>query len=663
MSGYCSRPVILFARISPEATSHDFPRSDMSDVNPDIERLQRQLRTRISELIAAERHIATLEEKLFALKETKRQLKQLQEEKQALRKSPERKIGQVLLAPYRLPQKFVRHIRNRPSESEPTHHGAPTEYQQWFERHRLNEAQLPALRDEARRFAAQPLISIITPVFNTRAAWLEATIASVQEQAYEKWELILIDDGSTDEATLRVLPAVNTSDSRVRVVRLAKNSGISAASNAGLAAATGDWVALLDHDDLLEPDALFQIAKLLQTTPEADLIYTDEDKLTSEGLASPLFKPDWSPDFFLSYNYIQHFTAIRRALVSELGGFRSEYDFAQDYDLFLRVVSRTDRIYHIPRVLYHWRRAEGSTSINIRAKPATLDAARRALAAHMERVNESGHVAVDWRTHAFQIRRDLTEEKRIAIIITADQGTESCVRAIETKTDYSNYEVVVVENDSSGKEEARRYRRLRSAGFRNRSALRNLAVAATDAPWLLFLDSAIEPIASDWLTIMAEHVQRPEVGAVGARLLRRDGTIEHAGIVLGGSHLAQLAFRGFPAEDPGVSRQLQITRNCSAVSGACLLTRRDVFAQCGGFDEERLPDVWSDIDLCLKMRAAGYLIVFTPFAKLYYDADGALCASDSTTAVLRERWPQCLASDPYYNPNLSRERADFSLGK
>ena len=637
--------------------------------------LQRTLRTRMSELAAADRHIAKLEEKLLKLKKAQRDLKQLKQEKQALRKSPERKIGQVLLAPYRLPQKLIREVRKRwrPRETPYNRSAAAAAYQKWLEHHRTHAAEAAAIRNEARAFVYQPLISIITPVFNTLACWLEETVASVQQQAYENWELMLIDDGSTSEETLRVLANLEGSDPRIRLSRLEKTSGISVASNHGIEAALGDWIGLLDHDDLLEPDALFQTAKLLQQHPDADLIYSDEDKLTDVGFDAPFLKPDWSPDFFLSCNYVSHFTTIRRSLVRELGGFRSEYDFAQDYDLYLRVMSRAGRIHHVPRVLYHWRRAAGSTSANIRYKPQSLDAARWALSDYLARRGEEGHVAVDWRTHGFRIRREIAEEKKIAIIIPTRDRIDllaRCIASVEEKTTYNNYEIVVVDNDSQSKEAREyfnrsRHRVLHFSGPFNFSAINNFAVEQTDAPWLLFLNNDVEVIENEWLTAMAEHVQRPEVGAVGARLLFRDETIQHAGIVLGVHGTAKHAFRGFPAEHPGVCRQLQMTRNYSAVTAACFLTRRDVFEKVGGFDEERLPVIFNDVDLCLKMGQAGYLIVYTPFAKLYHDelASRRRSVEPSETAVLRERWPDLLERDPYYNPSLSRERADFSLGK
>ena len=647
----------------------------MARLNTEMRSLERTLRTRMSELEAADRHIARLEEKLLKLKDYRRSIKQLKEEKQALRKSPERKLGQVLLAPYLLPKKLVRAARKRwpARESKSRRANSPNEYQRWWQGHQATPAELAEMRIRSREFSNAPLFSIITPVYNTPPAWLEEAVESVRAQAYENWELMLIDDGSTEEATRQTLARLAARDSRVRSLRLEERSGISAASNHGIAAAQGEWIGLLDHDDLLEPDALYQNVRLLQDYPEADLIYSDEDKLTEAGLDAPFLKPDWSPDFFLSYNYICHFTTMRRALVQELGGFRSEFDFAQDYDLYLRVTARSPQIFHIPRILYHWRRSAGSTSQNFRAKPEAFEAARGALTAHLRRHGQAGHVSIDWNTHVFHIRREITSEKEIAIIIATRDRVDlldRCITSVEEKTGYERYQIVIVDNDSQT-EEARHYlsqtrhRVLHFPGPFNYSAINNFAVAQTDAPWLLFLNNDVEAIERDWLSAMVEHVQRPEVGAVGARLIFRDETVQHAGIVLGVRGTAKHAFCGFPADAPGVCRQLQVTRNYSAVTAACLLTRREVFESVGGFDEEQLPVIFNDVDLCLKMRAAGYFIVYTPFAKLYHDESASRRQSVEPIelGVLRQRWPAEVERDPYYNPNLSRAQADFSLGE
>jgi len=640
-----------------------------AELHAEVRALQRALKIRGAELEDAHRHIAALEGQLLKLKEYRRELKALKEQKQTLRRSPERRIGQILLAPYRLPEKLVRTIWKRfhRGQQTGTQQRLPTEYQRWFEQNRTNAQDLERMRDKARTFASRPLISIITPVFDTPVPRLEEAVQSVLAQAYENWELLLINDGSTDPDLLRILPHLTGRDRRIVLADLGKHGGISAASNRGLELARGEWITFLDHDDVLEPDALFEIVKALQIHPDVDLIYSDEDKLEENGFEAPLFKPDWSPDLFLSYNYIGHLTAVRRDLVQKTGGFRSQFDSAQDYDLFFRATELTSRIHHIPRVLYHWRRSESSSAISARQKPEQLDASRRAIEDHLKRRGEAAHVAVDWRTHAFRVRRELPEPTKISIIIPNSHGNEAlerCVESLTTKTDYPNYEILIVRGDNSPG--ALTYlsrfphRLLQFSGAPNDSAAKNYGAKESDAPWLLFLDDTVEIVDPEWLTIMAEHVQRQEVGAAGARLLNPSGTVEHAGIVVGVNGTAQPAFRGFPAEHPGTNRQLQVTRNCSAVSSACMLMRREVFEQAGGFDES-LSGAIADVDLCLKMRRADCLVVYIPFAKLYWHATHDQKKDTSSDAILRHRWPNVLERDPYYNPNLSRERADFSL--
>jgi GT2 family glycosyltransferase len=656
---------------SPE---HLVPDIESTSANSDVQsrKYERALQVRISEIQAAERHIARLEERLLKLKQYRNELKLLKEQKRALLKSPERRIGQILLAPYRLPERLIKLIgkklfRRTAREG----NGAPSEYHKWLLRHRANASDLDRMRQEALGFAFQPLITIITPVFNTPPQWLKECVESVLNQTYQKWELILIDDHSSEPETLRTLTELAAVDSRVILAKDEKRRGISAASNRGLALAQGEWVGFLDHDDLLEPDALFQNVKWLQDHRDADLIFSDEDKLTDRGFDSPIFKPDWSPDYFLSCNYVCHFTLLRRELVMQLGGFRSEFDGAQDYDLFLRVTEQTNRIGHIPRVLYHWRRTLTSTADNVQCKPKMLEAGRLAIEAHLKRRQQPGHVVVDWRTYLYWVKREVTESKKISIIIPFRERVDllaRCLDSLTSKTSYTPYEIVVIDNDSQS-EEARAYfshfnhRLLHYGGPFHFSAINNFAVTHTDSPWLLFLDYHTEVFESDWLTPMVEHVQRREVGAVGPRLIYPDHTVRHAGIVLGVGGIAEHAFRGFPEEAPGVCRQLQATRNYSAVTGTCLLTRREVFDEVGGFDES-LPDSLADVDLCLKMRRAGYVIVYTPFAKLLDHEPTVRRQTVEPTEVnlMRERWPDVLERDPYYNPNLSRERADFSLG-
>jgi GT2 family glycosyltransferase len=637
-------------------------------MNKELEALERKLEIRNRELAEAHSHIAVLEEKLLKLKQYRRELKSLKEERRTLRKSPERRIGQILLAPYRLPEKLAKTVWkkfHRPN-SNPQRRTAQSEYQQWFQYHRASTEELASMRHEARSFVSQPLVSILTPVFDTPVSWLGEAVDSALAQVYENWELVLIDDGSTATDLLGALPALAARDRRIRLVRLEGHQGISAALNKGLDLASGEWVTFLDHDDVLEPDALFQNVRLIQENPGLDLIYSDEDKLTEAGFDSPILKPDWSPDFFLSCNYLCHLIFLRRDLVREVGGFQPQFDGSQDYDLLLRVSERTNRIHHIPRVLYHWRRSESSSASDVRQKPGQLEASWRAIEAHLKRCGELAHVTVDWPTHAFCVRRQLLEPRKISVIISSSHGQESLKEFVErliSKTSYPNYEIVIVQMGGRDKvHEARTdFRVLDFPDAANDSAAKNYAVAQTNSPWLLFLDDSVEAIDPDWLTIMGEHVQRPEVGAVGARLINPNGTIEHAGLVLGVNGIAQSAFHGFPAEHPGVNRQLRMTRNYSAVSSGCILIRREVFQKVGGFDKA-LPRRFADVDFCLKVRRAGYLIVYTPLAKLIGAAPASEAHDISGEAIIRQRWSEVLERDPYYNPNLSRERADFSLG-
>jgi glycosyltransferase involved in cell wall biosynthesis len=642
-----------------------------SKMNKELEALQRKLEIRNREVAEAHRHIAALEKKLLQLKQYRRELKSLKEERRTLRKSPERRIGQILLAPYRALEKPAKTVWRKLHQQKPTlgNSAAQSEYQQWFEQHRASAGELASMRGEVRALVSRPLISILTPVFDTPVLWLREAVESVLAQVYENWELLLIDDGSTDVDTLRALRALGARDRRIRLVRLENHQGISAALNKGLDLANGEWVTFLDHDDLLEPDALFQNVKCLQENPGVDLIYSDEDKLTDQGFDSPIMKPDWSPDFFLSCNYLCHMIFLRRDLVREVGGFQPQFDGSQDYDLLLRVIERTNRIHHIPRVLYHWRRSENSSASDVRQKPGQLEASWRAIEAHLKRRGEGAHVAVDWRTHAFYVRRELREAKKISVIIPSFRGPDSlerCVESVLSRTTYPNYEIVVVqmgERDKSAEAATDfSHRVLHFADAVTDSAAKNYAVAHTDSPWLLFLDENVGAISPDWLTIMAEHVQRPETGAVGPRLVNPGGTIEHAGLVLGVNGIAQSAFRGFPAEHPGVNRQLQMTRNYSAISSACLLMRREVFQRIDGFDG-KLSGALADVDLCLKMRRAAYLIVYTPLAKLHWDPSPPERVDPNAEVIMRRRWSDVLERDPYYNPNLSREPADFSLGE
>src|SRR5438067_869996 len=438
------------------------------------------------ELRAAEAHIARLEEELLHLKDVKRDLQLLREEHRRLRRSAEGRVAKILSAPFRL---FRRRQSTEAIEQD--------EYGQWFARHRLSAEDAAKLREQSRTFSYRPLISIVTPTFNPDEKFLTDAIESVIAQAYQNWELILIDDGSSDPHLRTLLENLGQHDTRIQT-GFQDHAGISSALNTALARARGDWIGLLDHDDLLEPDALFRALELLQIDREADVIYSDEDKIVDGKLAAPLLKPDWAPDFFCTHDYLGHFIIVRRDLAR--AGFRSEFDGAQDYDLLLRISEKTDRIRHLSRVLYHWRRTAESTAHNIRRKPGALEAGRRAIEEHLARRQQNARVTIDWETHLYRVRRE-SGAVRVSVICNGAEATVGDVDRIRAKTDFPNFEIIADPKEASGE-------------------------------YVLFLDSDLEPFDRNWLTAMAEQLSNPKIGVVGARIISADDLIETAGLVL-----------------------------------------------------------------------------------------------------------------------------------
>jgi O-antigen biosynthesis protein len=570
------------------------------------------------ELRAAEAHIARLEEELLRLKDVKHDLQVLREEHRRLRRSAEGRVAKILSAPFRL---FRRRQRTNATEQ--------NEYGRWFARHRVSAEEAAKLREQSRTFSYRPLISILTPTFNPNDEFLTGAIESVIAQAYESWELILIDDGSSDSRAHALLKNLGQRDARIQI-GVQEHGGISSALNTGLARARGDWIALLDHDDLLEPDALFRAIELVQNDREADVIYSDEDKIVDGKLAAPLLKPDWSPEFFRTHDYLGHFVVMRRDLAR--AEFRSEFDGAQDYDLLLRISEKTDRIRHIPRMLYHWRRTAESTAHNIRRKPGALEAGRRAIEEHLVRRQENARVTIDWETHLYRVRREIRSEK-ISIITNGAAARDA--ERIRAKTNFPNFEIVANLKEATGE-------------------------------YVLFLDPDLEPLDENWLSAMGEQLSNPRIGAVGARIVSSDDAIESAGLILSPNGSVGSAFAGYPRNFRGANRQLQAVRNYSAVSASCLLTRREVLEKTasgnamGSLDFARDDRVCVGTEFCLNLREHGLRTLSIPYAELRRTS-----ARENASRMcldLQKRWPEMFRRDPYYNPNLSSERADFSLG-
>jgi len=459
---------------------------------------------------------------------------------------------------------------------------------------------------------------------------------------------------------------------------LPKNGGISAASNEALRIARGEFCVLMDSDDALTPHALFEMAEAIQANPHARFFYSDEDKIDTAGNRYDFFfKPDWSPDLFSSYNYLNHLTVIQTELLRSVGGFRSEYDGSQDYDLYLRVTEETKTALHIPKVLYHWRACPGSGAATRTAKMPAHTAAQRALQESFRRRDipvtvEEGFTLGHWR-----VRYKIAKDYLVSILMPTGGNLElleQCLRGLKEETSYKRLELILVDNSKAdgvkklfdrkiSKEFSARYLDFRNEPF-NYSVLNNRAAEAAAGELLLLLNDDVFPINHDWLEAMIEHAQRPQVGAVGVKLLLPDNTIQHAGVVAGLSGCCDHVFRRCQDMESIYFYFLQIVRNCSAVTAACLMLRKRVFQEVNGFDEKHLPVAFQDVDLCLKIAAKGYYNVYTPHARLYHlesVTKTEKVPAHTERMVLWERWSHILTCDPFYNHNLARysPRCDF----
>jgi GT2 family glycosyltransferase len=550
-------------------------------------------------------------------------------------------------------------------------------YARWIALNTPDERALRVMRQAIQSLPYQPLISVITPVYNTPPDVLSACLESVRHQIYANWEHCIVDDASTLEATRSVLRE-HARDPRVRLVTLETNRHVSQASNEALSSATGDYVALLDHDDELAPEALAEVVRALNSNPDADVIYSDEDKLDAHGArCEPYFKPDWSPELFLSYMYICHLTVLRRRLVEEVGGFRTGFEGAQDYDLVLRMMQKTDRIYHVPRVLYHWRKGEGSTAMSPETKPWAHDAGRRALEDYVRRVGLASEVTIGPHPGMYRVWRTVKAEPLVSIVIPTMGVTPTgadllarCLRSLH-KTTWRNFEVIVAADNSPLSETASAaLQKLRHSvvAYSQRGSFSfahkvNEAARHARGEHLLLLNDDVEVLTPGWLSSMLEHSQDPAVGAVGAKLLYPNGRLQHVGILIGVCGVAAHAFHQCHAGTSGYAGSAVVVRNCSAVTGACLMTRRAVFDELGGLAED-LPVDFNDVDFCLRLRSAGYRIVFTPYAQLIHHESASFGNRRQSSVELermRQKWGEVLDRDPYYSPNLSRLFSDYRI--
>ena len=542
--------------------------------------------------------------------------------------------------------------------------------------------QLEAQRREV--FPKNIKISILVPLYNTPEKFLREMIESVQSQTYGKWELCLA-DGSDGEHTDvgRIALEYAEKDSRIRYEKLEKNLGISGNTNACIEMSTGDYIALFDHDDLLHPAALYDVMKAI-CEKDADFVYTDEVKFqdTIEKCFEPHFKPDFAPDNLRSYNYICHLSVFSRVLLEKAGGgFRQEFDGSQDYDMVLRLTEQAENIVHIPKILYYWRSHSASVASDVSAKPYTIVSAKKALAQHLKRVGLKGEVRDSSVPSTYQISYELKESPLISILIPNKDNVfelKKCLDSIK-RSNYQNWEVVVIENNSTQQATFDYYTQLQNdsrirvinwAGKFNYAAINNFGAQFANGEYILLLNNDIVVISCDWMEQMLMFAQREDVGAVGAMLYYPDDTVQHAGLVFGIGGSAGHIHKHFLRGSGGYWSRMSIAQNYSCVTAACMMLRREVWDEVNGLDES-FKVAFNDVDLCMRIRRAGYLIVWTPYAELYHYESKSRGAEDSPEKqkrfqgeieLFQKRWAKELAAgDPYYNPNLTLEREDFSL--
>ena len=554
-------------------------------------------------------------------------------------------------------------------------------YGPWFEKHRPSESELEKQREK--NWKETPVFSIVVPAYRTPVLFLEQMIESVRSQTYPCWELCIANASPEDEQMAEVLQRYVQRDQRIHVKNLDKNLGIAENTNEAFFMASGTFVGLLDHDDLLAPQALYRMMERLEEK-EIDVFYTDEDKVTTD-LAEhfqPHFKPDFNLDLLRSNNYITHFFVVRKELVRKVGGFRREYDGAQDYDFIFRCVEQAGEICHIPEILYHWRTHKESTSDNPVSKMYAFEAGKRAIEGNLERCGVQAVVSHTKDLGFYQVEYPVQGSPLVSVLIPNKDQKESlkkCLNSVFEKTTYSNYEIIIIENNSTESETFEYYRELQKRsnvkvitwkeGF-NYSAINNFGEKEASGEYLLFLNNDVEVINPRWMEEMLGNCQRPEVGITGAKLYYPDDTIQHAGTIIGIGGIAGHAFLNMPRSRTGYLHKASIQMNLSAVTAACMMMKRSVFEQLGGF-EEKLTVAFNDVDLCLRTVQAGYLVVYNPKVELYHYESKSRGSEDNEEKVrrfqreiefMRSRWITILKEgDPNYNKNLTLSKWNYSL--
>jgi O-antigen biosynthesis protein len=562
-------------------------------------------------------------------------------------------------------------------------------YAAWIKQYDYDDA-IDRTRLTARiaELSTKPLISVVMPVYDTPKTLLDTAVQSVIDQVYPHWELCIANDGSRAPHVAPQLDSWAACDPRIKVVHLDENGHISRATNAAFALAGGDWVALLDHDDVLPPNALAEVALTLEARPDAALIYSDEDKIDEKARRfDPHFKPNFSPELFRSMNYLNHLTLLPAELVRAVGGWRPGFEGSQDYDIALRIIERIApaQIVHIPKVLYHWRAVAGSTALAGAEKSYAYQAGARALAEHIARTGQNAQVVEIPGLPFYRVRHEVTQpEPLVSLIIPTRDRVDLlkvAVRSILEKTSYRTFEIIIMDNNSVLAETSAFFKEIAShPNVRviphphpfNYSSINNEGVRHARGEIIGLLNNDVEVISPDWLTEMVSWAQIERVGCVGAKLYYLNDTIQHAGVILGIGGVAGHSHRRMRRDQNGYFSRLKVVQNLSAVTGACLLVRRSVFQQVGGLDEVRLKVAFNDVDFCLRVRDAGYDNVWTPFAELYHHESPSRGAEDTPQkkarfaeecAAMIELWGPKLLADPYYSANLTLQTEDFAIAR
>lgn len=551
----------------------------------------------------------------------------------------------------------------------------------------LTEKDLALIKEHLDGHSYKPKISIIMPVYDPPPLFLKKALDSVLSQVYQNWELCIADDASTNTEIHNILKKYKEEDPRIKLILRQTNGHISLASNSALELATGDFVTFLDHDDELTPHALYMVINELNENQNLDLIYSDEDAINKNNKPiSHHFKPDWDPDLFFSYNYICHLAVYRRSILDKIGGLRTGFEGAQDYDLCLRFISEINddkKIAHIPHILYHWRAITGSTALSISEKSYAKFVGQKALQDYFDKTENKVIVGPAKNPTTFRIHFSLPESQPSVSIIIPTKNSykilKKCIDSLLEKTTYKSFEIVVVDNQSDETnsldylntiQKDPQITVLKYEKPFNYSAINNFAVQHVKSGLIAFLNNDIEVISPDWLNEMVSHALRKNVGAVGAKLLYQNDTLQHCGVIVGLGELAAHSHRFLRKTTNGYHCRPVLTQNLSAVTAACMVLRKSVFEEVNGFDEKNLPITYGDVDLCLKIRAKGYLIVWTPFAELYH-YESASRGLDVTPEkkqrynkernYMLKRWKSVIENDPYYNPNLTIVSENFAL--